>query len=72
MLFLKYPMETNDTTAWRETLHSLVVTHATEHNVKLKEPVLIEGKRTVTGTVAINEYIEDLKNEIEDWWYCSC
>lgn len=65
-------MENSDIELWKETLHNLVVTHATEQNKKLKEPVLIEGRHQVTGTEAINAYLEDLKIEVKSWWYCAC
>lgn len=65
-------MENSETELWRETLHSLVVTHATQQNRKLKEPILIEGRNEVIGTHAINAYMEDLKNDLQNWWYCGC
>ena len=65
-------MENSDIQSWKETLHNLVVTHATEFNSKLKEPLLIEGNNQISGSKAIQAYLEDLKLEMNSWWYCSC
>ena len=40
--------------------------------VKLKEPILIDGKNEIVGVKAITEHLDILAGELHGWYYCNC
>ncbi|MEZ4985147.1 MAG: hypothetical protein R2795_08955 [Saprospiraceae bacterium] len=55
-----------------DKLTELALAHQVRINKSLKEAVLSDGDTVMSGTSAIQHYLEELKQELHSWWYCAC
>ena len=72
MVIIKYPSENTIVNDWRALLDEIVVAYKMEAISSLKEAILEEDDVKLTGEKAITEYLNDLKQSVEDWRAPGC
>lgn len=55
-----------------EKLKSLALAYKTQQDAEVQEPTLKDGLETVKGDEAIETYLEQLEEELGQWYYCAC
>jgi len=72
MIQLEIPKKDEVNLTLVDKLTELALAHQVRLNKQLKEAVLIDGGNQYNGLAAINQYIEETKEELHQWWYCAC
>lgn len=72
MITISYPKEDLQLEQVLETLKNLSLAHKTIANPEVEEIQLNDGLKTIKGEAAIQAYLEDLADELGQWYYCSC
>jgi hypothetical protein len=69
---LIYPKWSNDIGEIEERFKSLSLQYNLSKEEDLSYPVLINGKSSYEGLPAIHAFIDQLRDEAPQWWYCNC
>ncbi len=72
MLLIRYPEWNMQVDDWQDLLKRLALAHQLEEDGQLEYPILTEGKTQLEGFAAISDYLLQLEQESEQWWYCAC
>ena len=72
MITLKFAQLTNESQQIEERLKELSLAYQTVSNLSSKQVELADGITTVQGYEAIQNYLDQLSGELNQWYYCSC
>lgn len=73
MLLINIPEDFNEFQIWEDQLKEWCVAHKIAVDASLSEPELIEGTtKKAEGTQSINEFLEEYKSFMDEWYDCRC
>lgn len=72
MITIHYQQKDQDLERIEERLKSLSLAYKVEQDPAVKEPTLKDGLETAKGETAIQTYLDQLKGELGQWYYCAC
>jgi hypothetical protein len=67
MIYLRFPEKNKQIESWRERLDSFLIDYKFEETPSLDRPVILEGKQEYAGKKAIEQFLKELEDEINDW-----
>jgi len=67
MIYLQFPEANSQTKNWRERLDKLIISYKAEQQSGLEQPIITEGKKQYSGTVAIEKFLKELEAFVDDW-----
>lgn len=68
MILLKYPEKTEQIETWINYMEEMTIAFELAEDPTLTEPVLLEGKETVSGVPQISDYLLQLQKELIGWY----
>lgn len=69
---LNYGTLSNDIQDIKDRLSDLSLAYNIKTDFKIIEPTLFDGRQYFEGIKAINNYIDQLEREQQNWFYCNC
>jgi hypothetical protein len=72
MITLKFAQPTNESQQIEERLKELSLAYKTETSISSKQVELTDGTTNVQGHEAIQNYLDQLSGELNQWYYCAC
>jgi hypothetical protein len=72
MIIISYPQKDAVLERVLEKLKELSLAHKTRASPDIKVIQLEDGISKVQGASAIQQYLEELAGELDQWYYCSC
>lgn len=57
---------------WQNQLKEWCVAHQIIIDPSLSEPEIHEGSKKVVGVAAINQFLKEYKEFMDDWYDCRC
>ena len=69
LLFSKRTQEIIDI---EERLKALTLAYTIVLDEQIKEPAFVDGSKEYLGIVKMNNYLDQLNHEKEQWYYCDC
>lgn len=67
MIYLRFPEQNKQIESWRERLDSFLIDYKVEETPSLDRPVILEGGKEYAGQEAIEQFLKELEDEINDW-----
>lgn len=72
MINLRIASYSSNELSWQNQLKEWCVAHQVSIDPALSEPEIREGGKTVVGVTAINQFLEEYKGFMDDWYDCRC
>lgn len=72
MVKLVIPRKDESNLVLVDQLTELALSHQIGVNPNLKTAVLTDGNTRTEGSKDIKAYLAEMKQELQQWWYCSC
>ncbi|RME92168.1 MAG: hypothetical protein D6772_17235 [Bacteroidetes bacterium] len=72
MIKLQIPRKEEPFLSLVDVLTELALAHQVQTVRRLPQPVLTDGSHRVEGIEAIKKYLEEMREELQHWWYCAC
>ena len=72
MYVLKYPARNKALEELEDRLRQLSLASRTEEDKELEMPVLVEGKKMISGFDNILAHLNGIAGELYLWRYCTC
>ena len=67
MIYLRFPENNKKIESWRERLESFIIDYESEESPSLDQPMIVEGQEEYAGEEAIEKFLKELEDEINDW-----
>ncbi|MDF1698626.1 MAG: hypothetical protein P1U56_22430 [Saprospiraceae bacterium] len=69
---LRYSSRSKEVEEIEARLKQMTLAYSLDFNPDLLEPSFVDGSKEYLGVDKMNEYLDQLDREKEQWYYCSC